>query len=295
MANDKISLNALINEAKSKNISFNKLVVPVSAADLEITETELLAKMAEMFKVMEDSAAYGLTGVRSHSGLTGGSAKKLAQAAVQPGFNKLLGELATDAVTYALAVSECNAAMGRIVAAPTAGAAGVLPGVLLALKKHCGLTEDTLARALVVAGSIGLVIAGRASLAGAVGGCQAECGSAAAMAAGAAVDALGGTPEQVGDAVSIVFKNMLGLVCDPVAGLVEVPCIKRNGGAAVQALLAAQLALAGVGSFIPADEAIDAMKWVGDSMPCALRETAGGGLAQTPSALAWAQEYFSRQ
>ena len=181
--------------------------------------------------------------------------------------------------------------MGRIVAAPTAGAAGVLPGVLLALKKHCNLTEEQLARALVVAGQIGLVIAARASLAGAVGGCQAECGSAAAMAAGAAVDALGGTPAQAGTAVSIVFKNMLGLVCDPVAGLVEVPCIKRNGGAAVQALLAAEMALAGIGSFIPADEAIDAMKWVGDSMPCALRETAGGGLAQTPTALAWAKAW----
>lgn len=295
MANDKISLNALLSEAESKNISLSALLVPISAADLEITEAELLAQMADMLKVMEESAAYGLTGVRSHSGLTGGSAKTLAEAAAQPAFNKLLGDLATDAVTYALAVSECNAAMGRIVAAPTAGAAGVLPGVLLALKKHCNLSDDALAKALVVAGNIGLVIAGRASLAGAVGGCQAECGSAAAMAAGAAVDALGGTPKQVGDAVSIVFKNMLGLVCDPVAGLVEVPCIKRNGGAAVQALLAAQLALAGVCSFIPADEAIDAMKWVGDSMPCALRETAGGGLAQTPSALAWAQAYFEHQ
>ena len=291
MANDKISLNALLSEAESKNISLSTLLVPISAAELEITEAELLAQMADMLKVMEESAAYGLTGVRSHSGLTGGSALKLQNAAAQPGFNKLLGALATDAVTYALAVSECNAAMGRIVAAPTAGAAGVL----LALKKHCNLMEEQLARALVVAGQIGLVIAARASLAGAVGGCQAECGSAAAMAAGAAVDALGGTPAQAGTAVSIVFKNMLGLVCDPVAGLVEVPCIKRNGGAAVQALLAAEMALAGIGSFIPADEAIDAMKWVGDSMPCALRETAGGGLAQTPTALAWAKAWFERE
>ena len=282
MANDKISLNALIEEAEAAKLSLNAYLLPQSAAELEITEEELLAKMAQMLKVMEEAAAYGLTGVRSHSGLTGGSALKLQNAAAQP-------------VTYALAVSECNAAMGRIVAAPTAGAAGVLPGVLLALKKHCNLTEEQLARALVVAGQIGLVIAARASLAGAVGGCQAECGSAAAMAAGAAVDALGGTPAQAGTAVSIVFKNMLGLVCDPVAGLVEVPCIKRNGGAAVQALLAAEMALAGIGSFIPADEAIDAMKWVGDSMPCALRETAGGGLAQTPTALAWAKAWFERE
>ena len=211
MANDKISLNALIEEAEAAKLSLNAYLLPQSAAELEITEEELLAKMAQMLKVMEEAAAYGLTGVRSHSGLTGGSALKLQNAAAQPGFNKLLGALATDAVTYALAVSECNAAMGRIVAAPTAGAAGVLPGVLLALKKHCNLTEEQLARALVVAGQIGLVIAARASLAGAVGGCQAECGSAAAMAAGAAVDALGGTPAQAGTAVSIVFKNMLGL------------------------------------------------------------------------------------
>lgn len=294
MANDKISLNALIDEAQAAGLSLSTYLLPLSAADLEITEEELLLKMTGMFKVMEESAEYGLTGVRSHSGLTGGSARQMQEAAAKPGFKSLLGSLATDAVTCALAVSECNAAMGRIVAAPTAGAAGVLPGVLLALKKHYELTEEELARALVVAGNIGLVIAGRASLAGAVGGCQAECGSAAAMAAGAAVDVLGGTPAQAGTAVSIVFKNMLGLVCDPVAGLVEVPCIKRNGGAAVQALLAAEMALAGIGSFIPADEAIDAMKWVGDSLPCALRETAGGGLAQTPAALAWAKAYFER-
>ena len=141
---------------------------------------------------------------------------------------------------------------------------------------------------------IGMVIAERASLAGATGGCQAECGSAAAMAAGAAVSMLGGSAEQVGTAVAIVFKNVLGLVCDPVAGLVEVPCIKRNGACALQALLAAQLALSGITSFINADEAIDAMKSVGDSLPCALKETAGGGMATTPSALAWAKEYFAR-
>ena len=140
-----------------------------------------------------------------------------------------------------------------------------------------------------------MVIAERASLSGAMGGCQAECGSAAAMAAGAAVSMLGGTPKQVGDAVAIVFKNVLGLVCDPVAGLVEVPCIKRNGSCALQAILAAELALAGVTSFIPPDEAIDAMKSVGDSLPCSLRETAGGGLAITPSALAWAKEYFEKK
>ena len=290
MANDKISLNALIEEAEAAKLSLNAYLLPQSAAELEITEEELLAKMAQMLKVMEEAAAYGLTGVRSHSGLTGGSALKLQNAAAQPGFNKLLGALATDAVTYALAVSECNAAMGRIVAAPTAGAAGVLPGVLLALKKHCNLTEEQLARALVVAGQIGLVIAARASLAGAVGGCQAECGSAAAMAAGAAVDALGGTPAQAGTAVSIVFKNMLGLVCDPIAGLVEVPCIKRNASGAMVAMCCADMALAGIRSAVPPDEVIMAMKDVGDKMDVSLRETGLGGIAGTPSGVKIADE-----
>lgn len=164
----------------------------------------------------------------------------------------------------------------------------------MALKQHYDLNERQMAEALVVAGNIGMVIASRASLSGAMGGCQAECRSGAAMGGRCRCRCAGGTPEQVGHAVAIVFKNMLGLVCDPVAGLVEVPCIKRNGGAAVQALLAAELALAGITSFIPADEAIDAMKSVGDRLPCTLKETAEGGLAQTPTALAWAQALFCR-
>ena len=195
---------------------------------------------------------------------------------------------------YALAAAEANAAMGRIVAAPTAGASGILPGVLLSLKENCGVPRKKLVEALLVAGVIGEVIANRASIAGATGGCQAECGSGAAMAAGAVVYVFGGNGKQIGDAVSIVFKNMLGLVCDPVAGLVEVPCIKRNAGSVMQCLLAAELALAGVGSFIPADEAIDAMDKVGRSLPGGLRETAEGGLAVTPTAKAWTENYFKK-
>ena len=239
--------------------------------------------------------AFGMTGVKSNSGLTGGSAKKLKeyietqQSKTRPG---LLGPVVGTAVMYALAAAEANAAMGRIVAAPTAGASGILPGVLLALKEKCQVSREKLVEGLVVAGVIGEVIANRASIAGATGGCQAECGSGAAMAAGAVVYVFGGTGKQIGDAVSIVFKNMLGLVCDPVAGLVEVPCIKRNAGSVVQCFLAAELALAGVGSFIPADEAIDAMDKVGRSLPRGLRETAEGGLAMTPTARAWTEKYF---
>lgn len=294
MKKDKLSLNGWIAEAEAKGQSMQEFLIDYNAKELECSKEELLAKMERMLVVIKESIDFGLTGVRSHSGLTGGDAKRLQEASEEKQFSNILGDKAKDAIVYAMAVAEANAAMGRIVAAPTAGASGVLPGVFFALKKHYGLSDQVLAEGLVVAGGIGLVIADRASLAGATGGCQAECGSAAAMAAGAAVAMLGGTPAQVGHAVAIVFKNILGLVCDPVAGLVEVPCIKRNGSCALQALAAAELALAGIGSFIPADETIDAMKSVGDSLPCALKETAGGGMATTPTALAWAKKYFAK-
>lgn len=291
MKKERLSLQKMINGADSWKIPFDDYLIDLNIRKLYCSQEELLSKMQSMLDVMEKSIEHGLEGKKSHSGLTGGAAKKYYETSHE---NCLLGDLGHTAVAYAMAVGECNAAMGRIVAAPTAGASGVLPGVFFALKKHKNLTNEMLQRGLVVAGSIGLVIADRASLAGATGGCQAECGSAAAMAAGAAVSMLGGTPKQVGDAVAIVFKNVLGLVCDPVAGLVEIPCIKRNGACALQALLATDLALSGVGSFIPPDEAIDAMKSVGDSLPCALKETAGGGVAVVPTALAWAKEYFNR-
>lgn len=294
MKKDKLSLNSWISEAEASGKSMQEFLIEYNAKELECSKEELLAKMEAMLVVIKESIDFGLTGVRSHSGLTGGAAKRLLEASEQKQFNNILGDKAKDAMVYAMAVAEANAAMGRIVAAPTAGASGVLPGVFFALKKHYNLSDQVLAEGLVVAGGIGLVIADRASLAGATGGCQAECGSAAAMAAGAAVAMLGGSPAQIGHAVSIVFKNILGLVCDPVAGLVEVPCIKRNGSCALQALAAAELALAGIESFIPADEAIDAMKSVGDSLPCALKETAGGGMATTPTALAWAKTYFAK-
>ena len=294
MKKDKLSLNGWIAEAEAKGQSMQEFLIDYNAKELECSKEELLAKMERMLVVIKESIDFGLTGVRSHSGLTGGDAKRLQEASEEKQFSNILGDKAKDAIVYAMAVAEANAAMGRIVAAPTAGASGVLPGVFFALKKHYGLSDQVLAEGLVVAGGIGLVIADRASLAGATGVCQAECGSAAAMAAGAAVAMLGGTPTQVGHAVAIVFKNILGLVCDPVAGLVEVPCIKRNGSCALQALAAAELALAGIGSFIPADETIDAMKSVGDSLPCALKETAGGGMATTPTALAWAKKYFAK-
>ena len=294
MKKDKLSWAQLVREAEKKNLPLIDYLLERSAAQLETDRASILAKMETMLQVMEEAVAFGLTGVKSNSGLTGGSGKKLKEYidSQETGKKGLLGSVVGTAVTCALAAAEANAAMGRIVAAPTAGASGILPGVLMSVQQHCGVSRDKLVEGLVVAGVIGEVIANRASIAGATGGCQAECGSGAAMAAGAVVYMLGGNGKQIGDAVSIVFKNMLGLVCDPVAGLVEVPCIKRNAGSVAQCFLAAEMALAGIGSFIPADEAIDAMDKVGRALPHGLRETAEGGLAMTPTARAWSENYF---
>ncbi len=287
--NDKmLSLAGMFAEAERKKLPLTEYLLEYNFSETDMSKEEILAEMKRLLAVMEAAIEHGLTGVRSQSGLSGGEGVALKNYVEK----SLLGAKAMDAVTFAVAAAESNAAMGRIVAAPTAGASGILPGVFFALKKHYALSEDDLAKGLVVAGSIGTVIVARASLAGALGGCQAECGSAAAMAAGAAVAMLGGSPAQTGTAVAIVFNNVLGLVCDPVGGLVEIPCIKRNGACALQAMLAADMALSGIQSFIPADEAIDAMKSVGDMLPCALRETAEGGFAAAPTAVAWTEKYF---
>ena len=192
--------------------------------------------------------------------------------------------------SLSIAVAEGNVAMGRIVAAPTAGSCGILPAVLLSVGERLNSSQDDLVRALFTAAGFGIVIAKKAGISGAVGGCQAECGSASGMAAAVAVELAGGTPEQSGHACAIALKNSLGLVCDPVAGLVEVPCVKRNAGGAANALAAADLALAGVKSVIPIDEVILAMHQVGQSMPASLRETAEGGLAASATARRIAQE-----
>ena len=222
---------------------------------------------------------------RSACNLTGGDARKVETRAVS-----LAGPVLTDIIATALKVGECNACMGRIVAAPTAGASGVLPAVLLPIRKKYDFSEEEMVKALYVSAGFGQVIATRASIAGAEGGCQAEIGSASAMAAAALVSLLGGTPEQMAAACATALQNLLGLVCDPVAGLVEVPCVKRNVIGAVNALTAAELALAGVENVIPCDEVIDAMRAVGDVMPAALRETGGGGLAATPTGRRIAEE-----
>ena len=285
-----LSLNEIIKNALAQNQSFGQYALTMQAEELETSQEKILEQMLECIDVMRKSVQTGLACEKTRGGLVGGDVKKIRQKRQEGTYQSLTGDVLTDAIAYALAVGEANASMSKIVAAPTAGASGVLPAVLFALEKPLNLTQEDLAKGLVTAGVIGMVIASRSSLSGAVGGCQAECGSAAAMAAGAAVDLAGGSPTAVGHAAAISMKNMLGLVCDSVAGLVEVPCIKRNAGASAQALVAAEMALAGIESFIPVDEVFDAMKAVGNSMPCALKETSCGGLAVTPTALAWVEK-----
>ena len=284
------SIAALVQAAQDSGSTISALVLADQAAQAESAPEDLYRRMQDNLHVMQEAVRAGAgPDVKSTSGLTGGDACKMQQYAQGGG---LCGPFFTGALTRALAVSEYNAAMGKIVAAPTAGSCGILPGTILTLMDARGLPEDTAVMALFTAGAFGMVIADRASIAGAQGGCQAECGSAAAMAAAALVEMAGGTPEMCAHACAIAIKNQLGLVCDPIAGLVEVPCIKRNAGGVACALAAAEMALAGIRSVIPADEVIDAMREVGDAMPCALKETAQGGLAATPTGQRLKREIF---
>lgn len=243
------------------------------------------ARMARALEIMWESATQPLkTPVRSMGGLIGGEAKRLATHAAKK--KALCGPVLQRAITYAMAVLEVNASMGLIVAAPTAGSSGVVPGLLLALQDEYHISDERLLDSLFNAGAVGYLAMRNATVAGAVGGCQAEVGVAAAMAASAAVELMGGTPKQSLDAASIVMMNMLGLVCDPVGGLVEYPCQSRNAAGVANALVAAELALSGVPQLIPFDEMLAAMYNVGRRLPAELRETALGGCAVTPSACA---------
>ena len=276
------SLASLIAAAEKSGLPVSRLVLMQQAEQMEQSEDEIYRHMEETYRVMASCIEPGCApDLRSTSGLTGGSAYKMSQ--VSKSGKRLTGSLLSGALYRALAVSELNASMGRIVAAPTAGSCGILPAALLTMQEEREIPERDCVMALFTASAVGIVIANNASLAGAQGGCQAECGSAAAMAAAAVTELAGGTPAMISHAVAIALKNILGLVCDPVAGLVEIPCIKRNASGVAGAFVAAELALAGIESAIPADEVIWAMKKVGDTMPTALKETAEGGLAATPT------------
>lgn len=287
------SLAELLKAAKEQKCRLSRLVLTQQAEQMETDELTLYEKMKGNYQVMAACIAPGCDpDLKSTSGLTGGDAAKM-RSAVEEGRN-LTGSLLGGALYRALAVSELNAAMGRIVAAPTAGSCGILPAAILTMQEEKQLPERDCVMSLFTASAVGMVIAGNACLAGAQGGCQAECGSASAMAAAAIVELAGGTPDMIDAAVSIALKNILGLVCDPVAGLVEIPCIKRNASGVAGAFVAAELALSGIKSAIPADEVIWTMKKVGDVMPAALKETAEGGLAATPTGKKLHQQVFGK-
>jgi L-serine dehydratase len=285
------NVSELIELAESKNIPISEIMI---MQEIEVTgrsREEVMERMDQNLVVMEKAVERGTTeDVKSHSGLTGGDAV-LLQNYIQSG-KSLAGETILYAVSKAMATNEVNAAMGTICATPTAGASGVVPGTLFGLKDRVNPTREQMIRYLFVSGAFGFVVANNAFISGAAGGCQAEVGSASGMAAAAIVEMAGGAPKQSAEAMAIALKNMLGLVCDPVAGLVEVPCVKRNAIGASIAITAADMALAGITSRIPCDEVIDAMFKIGQSMPSALRETAEGGLAATPTGKALEAKIF---
>jgi len=281
------SLREAIRDAEARQLSLARLALGVESSDQGRPVEEIRDALRRALHVMRGAIGDGLSGDhRSASGLVGGDAAKLRNGPPGP----LAGTLFRDVLARALAVQEINAAMGVIVAAPTAGGAGVLPAVLTGLADAKNIGEEQLVDALATAGLIGAVVAVRASLSGAEGGCQAETGAAAGMAAGAGTEMLGGTPAQVGHAVALAQQGTLGLVCDPLGGLVELPCVFRNATGAAIALAAIEMAMAGITFAIPADEVIDTMGEIGREMDVRYRETAGGGLAATPTGRRLARE-----
>ena len=288
------TIQELTEAAEAEHLKISELVLRDQAETMEQPAEELYEKMRKSFDVMREAVAFGQKKEqRSMSGLTGGEGYAMKDYAERTD-GGLCGSFMTRAISRALAVAGCNASMGRIVAAPTAGSCDILPGCLVSLYEDRNFDERDLVMSMFTAGAFGMVIARNSSIAGAQGGCQAECGSAAGMAAAALVELMGGTPAQCGEACAIAIANQLGLVCDPVAGLVEIPCIKRNVSGLMIAFSSADMALAGVSPKIPVDECITAMKEVGDAMPASLRETAGGGLAATPTGSRLRKQVFGK-
>lgn len=287
------NIKELVELAEKENKKISQIMIEQEMAVSGRSREEIWTNMSNAFDIMEKAVIRGIReDVHSHSGLTGGDAKKL-QEYINKG-NFLSGATILDAVSKAMATNEVNAAMGIICATPTAGSAGIVPGCLFSVSDKLSASTEDKINFLFTAGAIGYCIANNAMIAGATGGCQAETGSAAAMAAAAIVEMAGGTPAQSAQALSIALQNMLGLVCDPVAGLVEVPCVKRNAIGASIAMVAADMALAGIQFIIPADEVIDAMYRIGKGMPHTLKETALGGLAATPTGKALQERIFGK-
>lgn len=286
------SIEELCSIASNSSKKISQIVLKDQAIQMEKTEDELFENMKERFNIMLNSINFGKNpNLKSTSGLTGGDASKIEKYAKTGG---ICGEFINLAIMRSIAVSEYNAAMGKIVAAPTAGSCGILPACIFSALENKKCDETQAIMSLFTAGAFGMVIANKASISGAEGGCQAECGSASAMAAAALVELYGGSPNQSAHACAMAIKNQLGLVCDPVAGLVEIPCIKRNASGTMIALCAAEMALANVESKIPVDECITAMKQVGNNIPCSLKETSQGGLAITKTGIKLKNEIFGK-
>lgn len=273
------SISDLVEQATTYDKKISRLMIEQEIELNGGNEEEIKKRMTDNLNVMLSAIDEGIKGVVSKTGLTGGDAKRL-QSYLDSG-RSISGEDFLNGVVAAIATNEVNASLGIICATPTAGSAGVLPGCIHILKKKFNISKEEQLNMLFVAGAFGFVVANNASVSGAEGGCQAEIGSASAMAAAAIVEVMGGTPEMSSNAFAIALKNMLGLVCDPVAGLVEIPCVKRNAAGTSIAVMAADMALAGVKSRIPADEVLEAMNKIGQEMSTKFKETAKGGLAIT--------------
>lgn len=273
----------MLNLCDKEGLTISEIMKMRECEQFETTQEEIILKMKKAWEIMKESAQSPTeNAVKSIGGLIGGEAKKLNEHRLQG--KSIVGTIMSKAITYSMAVLEVNASMGLIVAAPTAGSAGVVPGVLLALQEEYDIPDEKIIDGLFNASAIGYLAMQNATVAGAVGGCQAEIGVASAMAASAATELMGGTPRECADAASTVLMNMLGLICDPVLGLVEYPCQNRNASGAANALIAAEMALSGIKQMIPLDEMLDCMYNVGRRLPVEFRETAKGGCAKTPTA-----------
>jgi len=277
------SLSEIVEKAKTAKKEFWQIIIKDDMKEQGTSFEVSFAKMKDMYLAMKNADKNYDPALRSASGLSGGDGAKLEEFKKQK--NRLLGDFMTEVMEKAVKMGESNACMKRIVAAPTAGSCGIIPAVLLTYEKQCNVSEEKIVQALFVAAGIGEIIAQNACISGAQGGCQAEIGSSSAMAAGALTSLDGGTNDDILNSVALALKSMLGLTCDPVAGLVEIPCIKRNVSGAVNAVVASQMTKAGVKSAIPADEVIDSMGRIGKLIPACLRETGEDGLAATPTGL----------
>ena len=286
------SIKELCDAAEAQGVKISELCLKDQAEQMQKPEEELYAIMEKNFDVMIESVGKGNDPkLRSTSGLTGGEGNKMLSYAEKTD-GGLSGMFLAKAIGRAMCVSNCNAAMGRIVATPTAGSCGILPGCLVSMYEDKGFSKKDVVMSIFTAGAFGMVIAQNASIAGAEGGSQAECGSASGMAAAALVELMGGSPTACGTALGMSIINQMGLVCDPVAGLVEIPCIKRNVSGVMIAFSSADMALSGIDLKIPVDECIAAMKSVGESMSSSLKETAQGGLAASPTGIALRKKVF---